>query len=288
MKIPRPQRKGFVLMMTLFVLAIVGLLLISLANHSMVTATDALNLRRETERKWAKASCQRFVLDHIDDFLTTQGRDGNLVPIRQNRLTIYLNETAFEILIEDESAKLGINSLFEYSSRVKTAQIIRRLLPSNSGLIVKLRPNNDETSDAINNRFESWGQVFSLPADETGFLQSRLALATEKLTCWSDRINVRTAPNSILTEAIKSIAGGSVASQIVSARNKTPQASASELINATGANQDKHKELTRLLSDRSWCQSVTIQTRRSGYTSTTQLFRKFYTSSIYRIQSYRW
>lgn len=288
MKFSRNKKRGFVLLMTLFILAIVGLLLITLANHSMVTATDALITRKETEQKWAQASCQRFVLDHVDDLLTQRNSEGEKKPIKNSRFTIELNHARFDVFVEDESAKLGINRLFEFTSREKTAQVIRSMLPGDSGLIVDLRPNDDEIVDAIHNRFEGWGQVFSMPANELGFLHSDLAAAAEKLTCWSEKVNINTADKKILIESIKPVAGAAIANQIASARKKDSKASLRQLIQSTGATEEKAREISRILSDRSWCQSITIRRQQNGYTKTTQLFRKFYTSSIFRIQSYRW
>jgi type II secretory pathway pseudopilin PulG len=283
-----PRRQGFVLLMTLFVLAIVGLLLISLANHSMVAATDAVSLRKETEQKWAQASCQRFVLNNLDNLLSQEGEDGKRIPLAQAQLGFVLNDTAFDILVEDESSKLGVNFLFENAGRMKASQIIREYTSTDSKLIVDLSPQESEDTTVVNDVFEGWGQVFSIPSTKARESSSLIFNATRELTCWSKRINIKTAEDHVLRDAVELVAGGGIASQLIDARSSNPSSSLSEMIQATGASERQIQELGGILSDRSWCQSITIQSRGSSYNRTTQIFRKYYTPTVYRIQSYRW
>lgn len=282
------RQSGFVLIMTLFVLAIVGLLLISLANHSMVTATDAKKLRRETERKWSQASCQRFALHHIDEFLQSPEESENQRPLRDNQFTIRLQDTDYRVSISDESARLDVNLVYENSSRVKAAQVIRRMLPANTALQVRLRPNMIDNQDAITRPFEGWGQVFVFNGREMHAIPSEMANATNQLTCWSQKLNIRTCDDTALLESAKLVVGGSVANQLVSARRESPNATVQQLLQSTGATKSQKESLLSLLSDRSWCQSITVGAHRPGYNRTTQLYRRYYTSSIFRIQSYRW
>lgn len=281
----RPE--GFILIMTLFVLAIVGMLLIALANHSMVTATDALSLRDEVERKWSQASCQRFALKNIDQFLTVPATEDQPAQLlRENGFAIQLQDSRFDIQIEDESAKLDVNFIFENLSEVRTASLIREMSPIDSGLIVRLRPN--QARDAVNRRFEGWGQVFSYAPETLVWQSPALADATKSLTCWSPRLNVKTASDKTLLESAKLLVRANIAREIVDARKENEAASVKDLIAATSATAEQQQALTQYLADRSWCQSVSIRATHNGTQRTTQLYRKFYTSSIFRIQSYRW
>ena len=105
------QRRGYVLLMTVSIIAIVGLLLIAIANHSLTNVTDAKRLRRDIQRKWALASCQRFSTDNVKQFLEQVDADGRPIQIPQVSFTVQLNDIAFDVLVSDESSKLDILSL---------------------------------------------------------------------------------------------------------------------------------------------------------------------------------
>lgn len=273
------NRQGYVLVMSVFVLAIVGLLLTSIASHSLNLATEAAIAKRSLQDKWAIASCQKYGIENARRLLD----DGE--PLAVSASTIRLNGSQIDIVLADESAKLDVNVLYNNTNEAKTRSVVRDLSDSNE-LVPRIRPLDQDYRDARNDPFEAWGQVFRCHEYVEDF-PYKLFEATQRLTCWSKRLNYRSASKEVLQESIKAIAGGATAQRLTRKLKENSDSPTSELIGSVADGRNREK-LTRLLTNRSTSQSVWIRMRRGESVSSTLTVNEQLTGSINRIYSFSW
>jgi hypothetical protein len=65
----RKDRNGYVLLMTIVLIAIAALILAGISRQSLLLALKALNAEEDLQRRWGAASCRQAVLMHVKDIL---------------------------------------------------------------------------------------------------------------------------------------------------------------------------------------------------------------------------
>lgn len=200
----RRSRNGYVLLMTVVLIAIAGLFLAGIARHSLSLALSAQQSQEELQRRWSDLSCQQAILlnaDHILEQLALDNQAGNAVSsgnAARVSTRFMLGDTEVDLLLADESAKVSLNTIYRRQGKEGVSRLIRQ--ESNSGgiLTLHLRPYRTNSNTGDFPAFDSWGQVFSLARSESGnSIAAGLAGATEDLTCWGGgRLNLERASNA--------------------------------------------------------------------------------------------
>ncbi len=286
------QRSGYVLVVTLLIIAMVSILTVGLARHSMNMAVASITMQDELQSRWGSASCQRFALRHQRVLLAQRSwneetKSWDLEPIPRSACGIQLGDQMFAVRLDDESAKLSVNHLAEYSSRAKTASVVRELADTRE-FRVELRPLADsKRRGPTEQAYECWGQVFASDG-ESGTDPSVIRDVTGELTCWSDKLNYQTASDEVLLESVKLLVGGAIARRILELRESGELKKLNSISPEIGATESQTRALAAHLTNRSTAQSVWVEAisqRRHVHTLT---IREEFTSSISRYYSFTW
>jgi hypothetical protein len=200
------RRAGYVLVLTLGLLALATISLAGFARYSLSCASSAKDAADELQRRWGLYSVRRELFERAAQII-----DSQVVPGQENappwpkpshRSTSFqLGKHEFSITLADEDAKVNVNAIYARQTE-RTIPTIRRLSQAAraNDLVVRLAPQR-----GTGKPFGSWGQVFDLTRalSPNGGVADRLTRLSDNLTCWgSGRLNLRRASD----EAVREIA----------------------------------------------------------------------------------
>ncbi len=283
------NRRGYVLLMTLLTIAISSLLLVMFAQFSLNHAIETNMIENEMQRKWGVASIQRVAIDQSSTLLNERIIDQEAEvwrtrPLRESRARFELGGKQFDVVVGDESAKADVNRLIQAGiPDKKISDVIQKI--SGSKLTVNLnefkkpRTAKEQPIDSIN-------QIFTAANRE--MTAAEVFEASRNITCWSNRLNYRTATEETLNEFISALAGQTAGVQITSERNRNPEKSLKEVLQSIQATPETVRTLTRVLSETSVSQSVWIHVRDRKSESYALLVRKNVAGSVQRYCAFSW
>ncbi|MEM9109979.1 MAG: hypothetical protein AAGC72_08135 [Planctomycetota bacterium] len=111
------KHQGYVLVMTMLVIALAGVALSRVAQQSLALASQAGTEQTRLQRTWAEQSLEQTLLPRIEEILQAAESDSEL-PLAETRITLELNGISHELVFGDEQAKTNLNHLSRsYSSR---------------------------------------------------------------------------------------------------------------------------------------------------------------------------
>ena len=246
--------RGYILPMTLALLAIASLMLARVCRDGMRQAVRVHSEADELQRKWGMLSCQATYLGRTASVLeAAEKRSGRPAPILQ--ATVNLGGQQFGLRFADESAKVNLNALASQSGMASIEQFVRSEARQNRADVqIHLRPTRlKQLSNGYSPIpvFASFGQVY----DESG-ASSPLAIesATANLTCWgSGKLNVKRASVGALMQMLH---GDRQLIRRILELQATPENASAE--NVLGDGADATKSLVKLLGDASDAQSLWI------------------------------
>jgi hypothetical protein len=197
-RLRRRRANGYVLIVTLGLLAASATLLVAIGREAVDHALRARLAVNDLQRDWAARSCRATLLARCEQVLKQKEVDG-LRPFPLYRATVMLSGRRIELTLADEQAKANVNALLETAGLASAEQRLRAAL-SGTGLIgsVRLRPavfdipGDAEPSSATQAsavppppaRITGWGQVFDSLSPALLFAPSRSPL--DRLTCFGD------------------------------------------------------------------------------------------------------
>ena len=194
--------RGFVLLMVLVAIIVVGVAMTASARRSLLASVSAIESQQSIQRRWGSYSCQLTLLaaaPSLFEFTERSTRQGRgkakaLPAILEDR--IILGDQVFDLLVADEDAKANLNAIYDmgglqavekavsdlagtFESRTSRLTPVRAsastLTAKKSGnQKSKLSGNADSSNSATdvaeeapktNNSFpafRSWGEVFDL------------------------------------------------------------------------------------------------------------------------------
>ena len=271
------HRSGYVLVMTVMLLAVTSLIVAGIARHSMFHATSARRDFDHLKQKWAVASCQKFCL--------TRGKQ-ILIETRERRfdLNIQLSGMLLHNRIEDESAKLDLNSIAEDVSEAELKSVIRDISSLN-GLKIRLRPLSQNSNGGINRMFQSWGQIFE--SSNVDYLAG-IRTVSATLSCWGNKLNVSNADEPVLRRSVKAIAGSIIAERMIRARQENPNSTLDQLLAEVEANDQQAAKLRSLLTSRSWATSVWTDAVSENKIESYFAVQELPVENIRRYQTIKW
>ena len=285
------NRSGYILLTTLFIIVMVCMLTIGLARYSMNVASAANSSRRDLQEKWGAASCQRFAIANQSTLLNErvwddEGEQWRLRPLPRSNVSFELGDVRFDVKLEDESAKLNLNRMFEESGREKTTRLAKRFA-TQSPLKINLKPLKDrQQRGPIEGAFESWEQVFdsSLP----NFRPNNLLVAANKLTCWGSQLNYRSADETVVVETCKPLIGSVLTQELIEILNSDDTSQWQQSLLTAGAKDEQVQELSSILTARSRTQSVWVEALQENRYRAWLVVREEVAGSVYRFHSFTW
>lgn len=256
------SRQGYVLIMTLVLIAIAALASAGLARRSLLSAQQAIEAQDDLQRHWGARSCQKLLLENAGAiFQQMEERDSTDQPRSPLpavlSFTITLGGMEHHLWLSDENAKLNLNTV---TSRIpaKRRQLLFELVEHSASL--QLRP--DRSPEAIRSKqwFSSWGQVTSLPAVwQAGSLEPLLQ-TTREITCWGNgKLNIRTASDDLLLQLVSQVLSRDAATELLDARSQNTDLELSELLTSLALRRSQQTTLRRWLTDESSCYSLWLQ-----------------------------
>lgn len=259
---PRRRRSGYVLIMTLVLIAVSVLSLASLSRHSLQLASDAIHAQRDLQRYWGTRSCRAYLLENAEEIfyqLDAHHRDDELALPAPHDFSgeFELADMTFRFLLSDENAKLNINSVTLRIPAERDA-LVRQL--SGQKVSMRLQPIMGEQADRTRRWFSSWGQCVEIPDISANEHMRSLWEATSQLTCWGNgKLNIRRVSDQTLFAVASEAATQRIARQLIEAREMTPDADWQYLLKSLGLKRRDRTALRGWFSDRSSCYCLWLE-----------------------------
>lgn len=284
----RRQRRGYLLLMTLFAIATIGVLMIGFARRSTIQAIDAIQQTKRLQSKWGTASCERLALKNHQFLLSEPKWDDKTnrvmrVSIQSSSSEATLGRQRFEIRLDDESAKLNVNQQSAFLTDQELKGAIRQICNVDR-LMLRFRGTRPQSRNLLEPRFASLEQLVSnseLQADYPDLLFE----VSQRLTCWSNSVNPEVAPEEIFNQTVKSIAGATNAFKISRQVGKLP---VPELMKELALDQNTMDSLERWVKVRSTAQSVWVTNRSDAGSRHSYCIRQQATKTLVRYRSFNW
>ena len=133
----RRRRSGYVLLLTLLILALAGTVTAGVCRASLARAARSVQAEQDLQRRWGAASCSRAYLPRAAEVIAAaeaaQGR-----PLPGVRVRVVLNGQAFDLWFADETAKLGVNALVHRRGKAEAEAVVEDLVRA-AGSDVRVR-----------------------------------------------------------------------------------------------------------------------------------------------------
>ena len=265
-------RGGYVLVMTLGLLALAAIASVGLARHSLRLVAAAQQADDDLQHRWGTFSIRYVLLDRAAAILAAQvpPDQADLPPWpKPARVTVSfaLGDQTFAVTLADEDAKADLNTIYA-RDKSNTLAAIRRLTrdAATSAVQVRLVPENNSRA-----AFRSWGQVFDLaamPAENN--TAAVVAAASRDLTCWgTGKMNLRTAGDAALRVVASLALPTNKAAELVELRKQWGGHRVNELLDELELRRPQYLAIGRLLAteSRSYSLSLTVENghRRWAY-----------------------
>ena len=293
-KISRRPDRGFVLLMVLVAIIVVGVALTTTARRSLQSTLIASESQQAIQRRWGTFSCQKTLLPaasalfEVSDRSTRkqQGKQVAFPSVFQDR--IILGGQTFDLLLADEDAKANLNAVFDFGGLRACEQTMKQLVGAFEARSVRLLP--ERTSQAkktakqssaqesklaqpsnsgeklptlvISPAFRSWGEVFDLvQVQRLAGDDRQLAKMTRQVSLFgTGRLNVFRATDESVLAVCKSVVEDGLAKRVLSKIRDTSLGEVNLILELTITNQEDRAKLQTLLSTSSSSYSLWIET----------------------------
>ena len=285
----RHSRPGYVLVLTLVVLALAASAMVGLSRAAMLQSLSARRAEERLQRRWGTLTCTATLLPNVEKILAREEADLGR-PAGAKQATIVLGRQTFDLVVADEQAKLDANALVYYRGRAAAEAAVRKVLREDKVARLRVRflagstrplapsitgdtPDGDEDADRTDDDpegelerpdyrpIQSFGQMF---ADE---LPGELAGAG--ITCWGDgAVRLRRASPTALAEICAPVLDASKVRRLVEIRDRFPGIAVTRALDALQLDADARDEVESRLADESSCHSLWVIARgpeRSWY-----------------------
>lgn len=267
------RQRGYVLVLTLAVLALAAISLAGLARYSLGLAASAQVASEDLQRRWGLLSLRHVMDDQraviIAQFAETKA--GAIPWPQPSRACVEfrLGNDEWSVLLADEDAKANLNVIGRHDSKQLLAAV-RRLAPHNAGrgLPVRFVSQAEECLP-----LRSWGQVFDLTrAPDTSNFAAELIASSQEMTCWSgERLNLRRASDNAVREIGGLVLSSQQTSELLERRKNWSGANVDELLATLELRHAQRSAASRLFTAESRHYSLWV-TIANGQTTWTHLF----------------
>ena len=259
--VARRTQRGYVLILTLVVLAIAGTLLAAACRASLRKALLAARAERELQARWGMLSCRAALLPQAERVFEEQEE-----PVTTIRREIRLGSQRFVLVFGDEQAKANVNTLWR-GGRAEAERAVRALTQA-AGVNhqIELRPAiTSRTADAAPDDeppppFIALGQVFGdMRPEELAGINRDARSAVQNLTCWGDgTLNFTRASRAALVAVCGQHLGGADVEKLLKFRAEQPESGSADALDQLNLPEERRTAIEDLLSDSSTCYSLWI------------------------------
>lgn len=269
------RQSGFILLMSLVLVLLVGVALASLARRSAVTALQCQESVDRLQRRWAAKSCRASLLHRVPELLERgpdePGRGREDVGVGPSaaklRLTVHLAGRPYELVLTDEQAKVNINDLLGQTDRAETQSIARRLVrESDAGgadtVLTPLLPVQDSPGRPLLAAVGGYGQIFPTASPDRLVGSDGNGLA-DAVTCWGDGlINIHRAPDYVVKSVCDKPLGRDLVAALLAARQQEPGRKLAAMLSGLDEFDAQRKaKVSRFLTDESTCYGLWVIVR---------------------------
>ena len=292
---PSTQR-GFVLLMTLVLLALAAVVLVDLSRRSVRRAVQATHAQAELRHRWAAASARAALLTRPEAVLEQAPPSESGAPAIAAARIIHLNGTPHLLRLSNEQAKANLNTLFLHEGRSDAARAAAALTESvpDTGRIslapdprasIELSPEAPPPSPGSPQRIlqagpipldgslrplSSWAQVapdavpeaiFGLPADLSRLHALKTAVdpsaANRALTLWGDgRLDLAHASRGAAEAVLQPVIGRAKLQRVLKARAEQPDAAPAAWLDAAELTQEERAAVMPRVAGESACYAL--------------------------------
>ncbi len=285
-RVARHHRSGYVLPMTLVLVALAGVVLEMASRRSLGAATDAIDAETALQIKWTRRSCAKTVPPLAERILSDVEAEYTR-PVASHRLTITLNDLPVELVISDEQAKANVNALYERLGKERTTHQLQRLTASTPAPGIPSGGNRrSATANHYSRNHSGVSQLLLRPTHLDGRRQQggplplfgshdqvfqgatprNLAIGSTSepplghaITCWGDgKLNYRRAPVETIIAVCQPELSFAKAQELGELRAEQPGLGLSELLRRLELKQGQLRAIRNRLTGRSGCWSLWI------------------------------
>jgi hypothetical protein len=223
------SRQGYVLLMTVVLIAVAGLLLAGIARQSLSLAVEAGESQGDLQRRWGEISCRQAILLRADTILkqqrqlTQKGNAADAVIGTANvSARVVLGGMTFDLLLADETAKVSLNAIYRSQDDAAVGRIVSETSQAVGALPLRLRPYRSSANAPNAPAFDSWGQVFALDSVESNMPAAEwLEASTTELTCWGDgKLNLERATDENVKRISRLVVSDDVIGRLLELRRQ--------------------------------------------------------------------
>lgn len=275
--------RGYVLLLTLLLLAIAAAALAGVCRAGLQKAVQAARAQDDLQRRWGTLSCRTALMPKAPAVFAASGPRA----LAETVVQLELGGQSMSLTFGDEQAKASVNLLLAADGQAGATRAVREVVQaSGAAERVELRPMApDESNDVAPSQGErdasdglyadldvqplltSWSQVFaSASPDELLRRRGILQSMSSNLTCWGDGLlNVRRASRDAMLRVCDRVLTPAQVSKILAARDKDPLGfDLWDTIDGLELKEGPASDVQRLLTDESTTYSLWIVTRVSG------------------------
>ncbi len=252
----RKPREGYVLIMTLVLIAVAALSVSGLARRSLQVATESIEAQRQLQRHWGATSCRRLLLTGAPEIFSKlqQPHSEGILPWpapSQVTAQVELAGMTYRLWLSDEDAKLNLNQLkarLSNQSNEILNEVVEPLLP------LQMSPDLGRQARQKRRWFSSWGQVVDLSQVwQTATLEPLLA-TTASITCWGSRkLNIYRVSDKLLVLVASKAVTHTVAQKLLEARTKATSLEWADLLKTLSLKSRDQRALKTWFTDESTC-----------------------------------
>ena len=262
------RHRGYVLLMTLLVLAIAAAATASVCRMSLAKALRAGRAEEGLQQRWGALSCRTVLLPRAEQALATSPSPA-AVEVRRD---LRLGRVEFTLVFGDEQAKANVNEIFRRGGRAEAERAARELVAAaGASARIDLSPRPGATAADGNNTadqepaFASLAQLFgdTPPAELLARRGSGDSLSA-LVTVWGDGLlNVRRARPAAMQQACRPHLNAAQVQKLLAARDAKPadEFDLDEELERAKVSQSRRDALDDRLDVDSTCHSLWVISR---------------------------
>ncbi|MBI1368400.1 MAG: hypothetical protein GC162_07065 [Planctomycetes bacterium] len=251
------RSSGFALLMAMLLVALVSVALSGVARRSLSRANAANAAATDLQKRWGERSCEAaFVTLAVEQM--NKREEKTREPVTQQAGTVTLGGVRFDLLVQDEDAKVNVNHLEAIIGEKSMGKAIRDMVRrvQRDAVPVRLEPLKASIGNAAQQRamprYGGYEQVFNMtPSAYLGSMTKPNATST-LFTCWGEgRVNYLRATPAALAAIGDGVIDDAQVSQIIAMRKANPKATMATLTSGLMLSKNDQAKLAGRLTDES-------------------------------------
>lgn len=276
--------RGYVLVMTLLLLALAAVALAGVTAESHRRAIEALTAQDNLQQRWGAISCHQALLPLAADILESARNQADKPPSRVNA-RVLLGGVGFRLVFADEQAKANISLLTQRLNGPLLRETINSLIGPGATFSLSPSPGipleesspsppptptptpaakpgpatTQSTETPILQTFFTYGQVFGGAAPSMLMGGDRFGGMADQLTCWGDaKLNVTAASPAAVAAVAATVLEKDEMLRFHRAQEKTPLKKWTDLFKEVNILPDKVALMRKRVTDKSACHSLWV------------------------------